>query len=38
MVDSETGEVADPVLVDRLTGLEVAPPRYVAAAGPAVAA
>jgi len=35
IVDSQTDEVADPVLVDRNTGVEMAPPRYRSVAGPA---
>jgi hypothetical protein len=35
LIDSATGEVADPVLVDRSTGKALAAPRYRAAPGPA---
>jgi DNA-binding HxlR family transcriptional regulator len=35
LIDSTTGEVADPMLVDRRTGKALATPQYRAAAGPA---
>ena len=35
LVNSETGVVADPVLVDRTTGDELAAPKYRSASGPA---
>ncbi|MEV6282450.1 helix-turn-helix domain-containing protein [Kribbella sp. NPDC051770] len=35
LVDSETGEEVEPVLVDRATGEPVSGPRYVFTAGPA---
>jgi len=35
IVDAETGEVADPVLVDRRTGRLLTPPAFRTAAGPA---
>ena len=34
LVDRQTGQLADPVLVDRNTGLEMAAPRYTSAPGP----
>jgi DNA-binding HxlR family transcriptional regulator len=38
VVDGETGAVADPVLVDRLTGRPLAEPAFHVAAGPAASA
>ncbi len=35
VVDSETGTLAEPVLVDRISGQPMAPPRFRSAAGPA---
>ena len=35
LIDEETGAVAEPVLVDRASGAEIAPPRFRAVPGPA---
>ena len=38
IIDSSTGAVAEPVLVDRLTGKALTPPQFRAAPGPAASA